>query len=101
MDHSASAGTKDLARIRRRRPCTPPRFSSTLPVDRRLAETHRLAHVLAVPTDLLEPPQTVDLVFKRTLRFGRACGFMARTELPYRLAISGRIRACLRKRRST
>jgi hypothetical protein len=32
MDHSASAGTKDLARIRRRRPCTPPRFSSTLPV---------------------------------------------------------------------
>ena len=30
MDHSASAGTKDLARLRRRRSCTPPRFSSTL-----------------------------------------------------------------------
>jgi hypothetical protein len=30
MDHSASVGTKDLARRRRRRSCTPPRFSSTL-----------------------------------------------------------------------
>ena len=30
MDHSASAGTKGLARLRRRRSCTPPRFSSTL-----------------------------------------------------------------------
>jgi hypothetical protein len=30
MDHAASAGTKDLARLRRRRSCTPPRFSSTL-----------------------------------------------------------------------
>jgi hypothetical protein len=31
MDHSASAATKDAARNRRRRSCTPPRFSSTLP----------------------------------------------------------------------
>jgi hypothetical protein len=30
MDHSASATTKDAARIWRRRSCTPPRFSSTL-----------------------------------------------------------------------
>ena len=32
MDHSASAVTKDAARNWRRRSCTPPRFSSTLPV---------------------------------------------------------------------
>lgn len=31
MDFSASAATKDAARIRRRRFCTPPRFFSTLP----------------------------------------------------------------------
>jgi hypothetical protein len=31
MDFSASAATKDAARIRRRRLCTPPRFFSTLP----------------------------------------------------------------------
>jgi transposase len=31
MDFSASAATKDAARIRRRRSCTPPRFSSTPP----------------------------------------------------------------------
>ena len=31
MDLSASAATKDAARIWRRRSCTPPRFSSTLP----------------------------------------------------------------------
>ena len=31
MDHSASAATKDAARNWRRRSCTPPRFSSTLP----------------------------------------------------------------------
>ena len=31
MDHSASAATKDAARNRHRRSCTPPRFSSTLP----------------------------------------------------------------------
>lgn len=32
MDHSASAATKDAARFWRRRSCTPPRFSSTLPL---------------------------------------------------------------------
>jgi len=32
MDHSASAATKDAARNRRRRSCTSPRFSSTLPL---------------------------------------------------------------------
>ena len=32
MDHSASAATKDAARNWRRRSCTPPRFSSTLPL---------------------------------------------------------------------
>lgn len=31
MDHSASAATKDAARFWRRRSCTQPRFSSTLP----------------------------------------------------------------------
>ena len=31
MDFSASAATKDAARLRRRRSCTPPRFFSTLP----------------------------------------------------------------------
>src|SRR4030088_388211 len=31
MDFSASAATKDAARLRRRRFCTPPRFFSTLP----------------------------------------------------------------------
>ena len=31
MDFSARATTKDAARLRRRRSCTPPRFSSTLP----------------------------------------------------------------------
>jgi len=31
MDISASAATKDAARFRRRRFCTPPRFFSTLP----------------------------------------------------------------------
>ena len=31
MDFSASAATKDAARTWRRRSCTPPRFSSTLP----------------------------------------------------------------------
>src|SRR5438876_10426879 len=31
MDHSASAATKDAERIRRRRSCTLPRFSSTPP----------------------------------------------------------------------
>lgn len=31
MDFSASAATKDAARIWRRRSCTPPRFPSTLP----------------------------------------------------------------------
>jgi hypothetical protein len=31
MDFSASVATKDAARIWRRRSCTPPRFSSTLP----------------------------------------------------------------------
>ena len=31
MDFSASAATKDAARFRRRRFCTPPRFFSTLP----------------------------------------------------------------------
>jgi hypothetical protein len=33
MDFSASAATKDAARIWRRRSCTPPRFSSTLPTE--------------------------------------------------------------------
>jgi hypothetical protein len=32
MDFSASAATKDAARTWRRRSCTPPRSSSTLPV---------------------------------------------------------------------
>jgi len=32
MDYSASATTKDAARNWRRRSCTPPRFSSTLPL---------------------------------------------------------------------
>ena len=32
MDFSASAATKDAAGIWRRRSCTPPRFSSTLPL---------------------------------------------------------------------
>jgi len=31
MEFSASAATKDAARLRRRRFCTPPRFFSTLP----------------------------------------------------------------------
>jgi len=31
MNFSASAATKDAARLRRRRFCTPPRFFSTLP----------------------------------------------------------------------
>jgi hypothetical protein len=31
MDFSASVATKDAARLWRRRSCTPPRFSSTLP----------------------------------------------------------------------
>ena len=31
MDFSASVATKDAARLRRRRSCTPPRFFSTLP----------------------------------------------------------------------
>src|SRR3989304_4449700 len=35
MDHSASAGTKDLARIRHRRSCTPPRPPSALPEGRK------------------------------------------------------------------
>ena len=36
MDFSASAATKDAARTWRRRSCTPPRFSSTLPDKRGL-----------------------------------------------------------------
>ena len=40
MDFSASAATKDAARLRRRRFCTPPRFFSTLP--------HRLVTLEAV-----------------------------------------------------
>ena len=31
MDFSARPATKDAGRYRRRRSCTPPRFSSTLP----------------------------------------------------------------------
>jgi len=37
MDFSASAATKDAARTWRRRSCTPPRFSSTLPDTRATA----------------------------------------------------------------
>jgi hypothetical protein len=33
MDYSARATTKDAARIRRRRSCTPPRLSSTPPYE--------------------------------------------------------------------
>jgi hypothetical protein len=40
MDFSASAATKDAARLRRRRFCTPPRFFSTLP-DRSGEEGYR------------------------------------------------------------
>jgi hypothetical protein len=35
MDYSARAVTKDAARFRRRRSCTPPRLSSTLQIRER------------------------------------------------------------------
>jgi hypothetical protein len=38
MASSARATTKDVARCRRRRACTPPRFASTLPTKQRRAE---------------------------------------------------------------
>ena len=47
MDFSASAATKDAARLRRRRFCTPPRFFSTLPHTVARAE---LNHVRWSPT---------------------------------------------------
>jgi hypothetical protein len=43
MDFSASAATKDAARLRRRRFCTPPRFFSTLPNRYRIEATPILA----------------------------------------------------------
>ena len=50
MDFSASAATKDAARLRRRRFCTPPRFFSTLP-DRILGprSVHGQANARQVP----------------------------------------------------
>ena len=42
MDFSASAATKDAARLMRRRFCTPPRFFSTLP-HRRLCRVQRVS----------------------------------------------------------
>ena len=47
MDFSARVATKDATRTWRRRSCTPPRFSSTLPfaVGRRIREYRRLVKV--------------------------------------------------------
>lgn len=45
MDFSASAATKDAARLRRRRFCTPPRFFSTLP-NRILANARSWSHMV-------------------------------------------------------
>jgi hypothetical protein len=56
MDHSASAATKDVARTWRRRSCTPPRYSSTLPA--LVEKLARLARTrLAEECHKLEPAE--------------------------------------------
>jgi hypothetical protein len=50
MDFSASATTKDAARTWRRRSCTPPRFSSTLPD----SVVNRERHYVGLTSDLTE-----------------------------------------------
>ncbi len=48
MDFSASTATKDAVRFWRRRSCTPPRFSSTLPVAEHAAVVDRQQCVSAL-----------------------------------------------------
>ena len=68
MDFSASAATKDAARLRRRRFCTPPRFFSTLPYT-------RVLRVGSSGENLLVPGvrrQIVQRLFRRSSRFPHA-----------------------------
>ena len=62
MDFSASAATKDAARLRRRRFCTPPRFFSTLPH----TETPRSSRRISSFLRLFSPPRFVWAIKART-----------------------------------
>jgi hypothetical protein len=55
MDFSASAATKDAARLRRRRFCTPPRFYSTLPQWSALAGREPVRRAGSDPVDVMRP----------------------------------------------
>jgi hypothetical protein len=86
MDFSASAATKDAARLRRRRFCTPPRFFSTLPHRVLTCYSGVIASALTLPYNsrqrfLASSVQAVCTGDTNRSRvgcrsaFGRRCGF--------------------------
>jgi hypothetical protein len=62
MDFSASAATKDAARLRRRRFCTPPRFFSTLPHTYYVTDYYRPYPVVLVRLSHLDQDALRDLL---------------------------------------